>query len=472
MTRIKRGISVAWLAGAAVLATTSVPASAAPSAREAALEARLVQLESAVMELRAQLDAEKVARADAQAAAQSQIAVQQSAVAAAEKRVSTLETKPTAPVEGFRSGNTNIKLGGFIKTVATFSRWDDGDVAANALGRDFYLPQQIPIGGVRESTDNDVHAKHTRLWMNLATDLAGHTLKGYVETDFQTAAGTQGSERTTNGYNLALRRAYVQFDNLTVGQDWSTFQYVAALPESTDFVGVTEGTTFVREPLIRYSKTVGKGTMLHLGIENAETASATLGSAALVENDDDRMPDFTARLNHTGKFGEISLSGVVRQLAVDNGLNKATGFGWGLSGAGKLPIGKAGADLRFMLTYGKGLGRYVGLNFAPDAIYVPATNKLHEVGVLAGFAAVRLPINKAVRANIMGSFQSVDYPDGFAAGTFNAFNEKAWSISGNIFWTPAKGFDLGIEYRHGERGLVSGASGQLDRLEFAAKYSF
>jgi hypothetical protein len=32
--------------------------------------------------------------------------------------------------------------------------------------------------------------------------------------------------------------------------------------------------------------------------------------------------------------------------------------------------------------------------------------------------------------------------------------------------------DLGIEYRHGSRELVSGASGSLDRVEFAAKYNF
>jgi hypothetical protein len=41
-----------------------------------------------------------------------------------------------------------------------------------------------------------------------------------------------------------------------------------------------------------------------------------------------------------------------------------------------------------------------------------------------------------------------------------------------LFWSPVKGFDLGVEYRHGERILVSGANGQLDRVEFAAKYSF
>lgn len=229
-----------------------------------------------------------------------------------------------------------MKIGGFLKSVATFSRWSDGDAAANSLGRDFYLPQTIPVGGVRESTDNDFSAKQTRLWLNLETQVAGHTLKGYVETDFQTAAGTQGTERTTNGYDLALRRAYVQFDKLTVGQDWSTFQYVGALPESTDFVGPTEGTVFVRQPLIRYSIPAGKGLTLHVSAENPETSSANQGAPALIENDDDSMPDFAARLAYSGSFGELSLAGLVRQLAVDNGIIHDEAMGYGVSFGGKI----------------------------------------------------------------------------------------------------------------------------------------
>jgi hypothetical protein len=391
--------------------------------------------------------------------------------------VTTAAARPAAPPpqDGFTVGNgaTRLKIGGFLKTVATFSRWDDGDVAAGALGRDFYLPQQIPVGGTRESTDSDFNAKHTRIWLNLETQVAGHSLKGYVETDFQTASGTQGSERTTNGYNLALRRAYVQLDKLTVGQDWSTFQYVGALPESTDFVGTTEGTVFVRQPLVRYSLPVGKGMTLHVSAENGETASATLGSPALVENDDDSIPDFAARLNYAGSFGEVSLAGLVRQLSVDNGAVGDNRLGVGASLAGKLFLdAEKRHDARFMVTYGTGIGRYVGLNFAPDAIWVPGTTRLERVKTLAAMGAVKLGWTPTLRSTVMASYQNVKYPDGFAAGTFNAFNDTAWSVAGNLFWSPVKNVDLGIELRHGQRELVSGASGQLNRLEFAAKYNF
>lgn len=388
-------------------------------------------------------------------------------------KVAALGPQAAQPADGFRSGATTIKLGGFIKLVATNSRFSDGEVATNSLGRDFYLPQSIPTGGGPASRVQDFSAKQSRFWLNLSTDVAGHAVKGYVETDFQTSPGTQGSQRTTNGYNLTLRRAYLQVDKFTFGQDWSTFQYVGALPESTDFVGATEGTIFVRQPLIRYSAPLGDGLTLHASIENAESATATPGAPALVENGDDSIPDFAARITYAGQFGELSLAGLAREVRVDNAGNAAKAFGWGASVAGKIHLADdKSSDLRFMATYGSNIGRYVGLNFAPDAVFVPATGDLADVRVFAALAAARIALTRAVRVNIMGSYQSVDYDGSLPPVSLAAFNRKAWSAAANIFWTPVKSIDLGFEYRHGERELVGGANGRLDRFEFAAKYSF
>ena len=183
------------------------------------------------------------------------------------------------------------------------------------------------VPAARSTTNNDYSAKQTRLWLNLDTTLAGHSLKGYVETDFQTSAGTQGSERTTNGYNLALRGAYVKFDNLTVGQDWSTFQNAGALPETTDFIGTTEGSVFVRQPLVRFTKKLGDKASIQLAAENGETQSATGPALNTVENDQDKLPDMVARLNLTTKIGEFALAGIGRQLRVDAGAIKDTALG-------------------------------------------------------------------------------------------------------------------------------------------------
>ncbi len=466
---------IGLLAGVALLALTPVGAMA-QSSKQTEMEARLKALEESVGALRAELDAERARNAELK---QNQQQTEQK-VQAIQTAAATPPPPPPAPADGFKVGGTTVKLNGFIKTNAMFSRWDDGDVAGNTLGRDFYLPQSIPVGGVRESTDFDFSGKQTRVWLTTSTPIGKHKLGGHIEFDFQTAAGTQGSERTTNGYNLALRRGFITFDNLLAGQEWSNFQYTGALPESTDFVGVTEGTVFVRQPQVRYTKKLGENAALLFSVENPETATATPTSAALTEQDDDRIPDFTARLLLKPSFGELSLAGVVRQLSVDNGTLSARGTGWGISGAGKVPFGPDKRhNVSFMATYGSGIGRYVGLNFAPDAIvYVPTGGGLDlaKVKTFAGFAAARIGLTPNLRTNLMYSMQNVDYPTAYRPV---GANESAWSAAANIFWSPVKGFDIGAEYRHGVReiwvlsgGLPTTASGQLDRVEFAFKYSF
>lgn len=389
------------------------------------------------------------------------------------RRAEPSKAAPVPVAEGMRSGATTIRLGGFIKTVASNSRFSDGEVATNTLGRDFYLPQAIPTGGGAASRVQDFSAKQSRLWLNLSSEVAGHALKAYLETDFQTAAGSQGSQRTTNGYDLALRRAYLQLDRLTIGQDWTTFQFVGALPESTDFVGATEGTVFVRQPQIRYSMPLGSGLTLHAAIENAESGTAVQGAPALIEQGDDRLPDVALRLAWAGGFGEVSLAALVREVRVVDAGVATSRPGWGVSGAGRIILSAAKtSDLRFMATYGRNIGRYVGLNFAPDAVVRPGSAGLGDVGVLAGLAALRVGLTPALRANLIGSVQRVDYADALPSASLAAFNRTAWSVAANLFWSPVKQVDLGIELRHAERELVGGARGQLDRVEFAAKYGF
>ena len=98
---------------------------------------------------------------------------------------------------------------------------------------------------------------------------------------------------------------------------------------------------------------------------------------------------------------------------------------WGASLGGKIFLDQAKRyDVRFMATYGNGIGRYVGLNFAPDAIWVPGTSKLERVKNLAAMGAIRLGWTPTLRSTVMASFQNANYPGGFAVGT-GGFSEVA-----------------------------------------------
>jgi len=224
-----------------------------------------------------------------------------------------------------------------------------------------------------------------------------------------------------------------------------------------------------------------------VGIENPESALISAGSTTVLESGTDHLPDFTARLAYAGKRGELSLAGVVRQVrgettgsALVNNVSTAgatgagvTATGFGASLGGKLFLNdKKTSDVRFIATYGQNIGRYVGLNFAPDAVYDPASNRLTDVKVLAALASAHLAVAPQWRVNLMGSFQHVTYDSAIPVATLAGLNKSAWSAAANLFYSPVKQVDLGIEYRHGSRELVSGASGSLDRVEFAAKYNF
>jgi hypothetical protein len=119
------------------------------------------------------------------------------------------------------------------------------------------------------------------------------------------------------------------------------------------------------------------------------------------------MPDFAARLAIPAS-GRTLAGWLVRQVRVENAGVAARAGGWGVSAGGKLFLNEdKTADARFMVTYGRNIGRYVGLNFAPDAVYVPATGNSWNVPCAcrdrrgAGAAWQR-----ACAINLMGSYQS------------------------------------------------------------------
>ncbi len=130
---------IAGLLAASALALPGAAQAAGP--READLVARLERLEAEMAQLRADLQTAKTEAAQSAAAAQvaAQAAATQSEQAAS--KIAALEARPQAPSEGFRAGATTIKLGGYIKLIAANTRYSEGEVATNSLGRDFYLPQ-------------------------------------------------------------------------------------------------------------------------------------------------------------------------------------------------------------------------------------------------------------------------------------------------------------------------------------------
>ncbi len=166
-------------------------------------------------------------------------------------------------------------LTGYAKVDGMWTDTSDGELAENTPSRDFYVPGATPIGQPDEGTDFDAHAKQTRINFGTDTLLAGgDKLSTRFEIDFFGSA--TGNQRVTNTYAPVLRHAYVQWREWLVGQTWSNFQDVAALPDSVDFIGSTDGTVFVRQPQVRYTK-----GGFSVAVENPQTTMTPFGGPAI-----------------------------------------------------------------------------------------------------------------------------------------------------------------------------------------------
>ena len=360
-------------------------------------------------------------------------------------------------------GGTTYKFGGYAKFDAMFTDYSSSATPdGNSLMRQFYYAPQIPLDVPGTSADDitaDFQARETRINFRADTKTAGgDSVTAFIEMDFFTHG--DGNEVVSNSYSPRLRHAFVKYNNWTFGQTWSTFQDVAALPEALDFVGPAESTTFVRQAMVRY--TTGN---LELAAENPQTFVA--GGT----RDRSTIPDLIGR--YTFKMdggGYVKVAALLRNLKIqDTGSgSQEDDTGFGVSASAKIPFGD-GADFRAMVTYGDGVGRYVGLGFVPDG-YIDASGGIATAEVVAAFVAVRLPMANGWRSNIMYGMTDIDYDNDAQAGA--AANDTGSSIHINLIKNVLPKLDVGAEIMYGEREVIGGAKGDFTRFQFSAKYAF
>lgn len=451
-------IQPAARAGALLLAAALAPAAAiaqTPGAsatpREQALEARVTELERMVREL--------LAKQAAPAATTATPAPAAPAPGAA---------PPPPPIQATTISpagwpGTRFSYGGFIKLEAVATGTDGGELPDGGTARLLYVPSATPVGSADEGTDLDATAQFSRFWFSADSAMPdGTPLKGYLEFDLFGSA--LGAEATTNTYGVTLRHAYASWGPWLAGQTWSNFQDPASLVDTIDLIGATDGTVFVRQAQLRY--TTGPWAF---SLENPETTVGSFrGNGARLSSDDNRLPDVTARWTRKGDWGHLSVAGLLRELRHETttGIDDASA-GYGLSITGRRVIGGAD-DLRFGLTAGRGISRYVGLGIGPDAL-LDARNGLEAVDMVAGFAGVRHVFNPKLRGNLYGSLARFDNE---TATSGTGATEKVGSIAANLVYSPYPKLDIGIEGRLGRRWLESGAEGDLARLHFHVKYAF
>ena len=187
-----------------------------------------------------------------------------------------------------------------------------------------------------------------------------------------------------------------------------------------------------------------------------------------METDDASLPDFNVKYTHKADWGHLAIAGLVRKLTYKTESYDADKSAYGVSFSGRFNMGKN--NFKFMLNQGAGLGRYVGLNISHGGV-LTEDNNIDTIDSTSGFAAYQHHLNDQFRSTVMYSFIDIDNDTDLLNLTGNP-TKSSMSYSANLLYSPEKKLTFGIELKHAQREVESGVDGDINRIQFSAKYAF
>ena len=370
------------------------------------------------------------------------------------------------PVREGATPGPSIKLGGRIKVDGIYNSRSTNYGSYNNQSDLSFAVGNIPLDGKWKQNKVNFSARETRLWVTAQVPTAAQTLGAYVEMDFS-SADDSGNEKVSNSYVPRLRHAYVDYGDFTAGQTWTTFMNVSAFPDMND-TGGPAGIINVRQPMLRYHHDL-EWVRVYLALEQPESA-LSLPSGARSSFDDDLVPDMVGKLEFSGDWGNWSLAGLARQLRIVDG-GAHTAWGGAVSASGRINVFDSD-NVRFALSYGNALGRYLSLNADDDAV-LDVDHGIHLTEMFGAYVSYQHWWSEALRSSLtLGYSRSHHAADVSQFAYLAEVNETLFSSHINLIWNLTTAASVGLEWIHGERRLWNDRKGSLDRLQFTSMFRF
>jgi hypothetical protein len=339
---------------------------------------------------------------------------------------------------------TCLQIGGFVRFEATevFNRHGDDD-AANSYGM----------------------RTRARVWFDARTDTEYGALRTFIRLQFQRESGSPGTPGQSTGFDgddYLYDQAFVQFAGLTAGVTDSFWDFK---PYPTFAIPFVSDRTL---PLIAYTAKFGD-VSASVSAEDrtyryrdATNASPNAGTEA---------PDIVANIRVKQGWGEAQISGVASYINPKKGFADSVGgvpnggvggdneWGWGVQGGVKLNLPTAstsdgkGDFLWGQAGYVDGAGlSYVGLGdanvgsgrtqnitaFNPQRDYILINGDTEKTKAFNANLGALHYWSPQWRSALQGTYVDVNYRK------LNA-DWSAWSVAGNLIWTPVKKLDIGAE---------------------------
>ncbi len=349
------------------------------------------------------------------------------------------------PEDGFRMGAFTFKPGGRIKLDVIRDFKPIGSEEA-------FDTRTIPVDG-SEGTNSTLHAKESRLNLDIRGDVEGQQLRMYVETDF-----------FSSGSGLRLRHAYGSYGALLAGQTWSTFVDEDNMPRTIDFESPTAFAS-IRQALVRWTETVRDGLIWSVAVEDNKS------NITIPENIPGKaeylMPDIVTKFRFNFDRAHVSTAAFVgaSRFRPTEGDEVDTVTLWGAMVSAKLNL-FANDSIYGVVTVGEGIGRYRGgITAVPDE-----RGRLHPVGGVAFMGGYEHFWNERLSSNAVYSIADTSDEPFYDADInkqldYGAVNLLYWFL-GDRAWT-------GIEYLYGRRQVFGdeNADGTSHRIQYAVRFN-
>ena len=348
----------------------------------------------------------------------------------------------TPPIDGFVVGGFVFKPGGRVKLDII----RDFDPIGS---EDSFDPRTIPVDD-SEGGNSNLHAKETRLTLDIRGPVEGRELRMYVETDFYGSSAV-----------LRLRQAYGSWGGLLAGQTWSTFVDENNFPNTIDFESPMAFPS-IRQAQLRWTQNVGKSVQWSAAIEdNKSTITPPAGVPGKAEYP---YPDFVGRIRYQASrwhFFASAFTGQARFRPTQGDVDNETLWGTLFSSRFKT----YGKDYIYgQLTTGAGVGRYrSGITAVPDA-----NNQLHAPEGFALVVGTEHYWVPQLSSHVVFARAAIDEKSFYASDLNKTLDYTAVNL---LYWFLPDRAWAGVEYLHGRREVMGGQEGDANRLQFAVRFN-
>jgi hypothetical protein len=345
------------------------------------------------------------------------------------------------PADGFSIGGFKFKLGGRIKLDVIH----DFDPIGST---DTFDPRTIPIPQ-DEGTDLRVHARETRLNLDIRGPAEGRELRLFVEGDF-----------LGSGNAFRLRHAFGAYGGLLAGQTWSTFMDEDVIPNTID-VESPVAYAFIRQGQVRWTQKLAPRLSWSIALE--DNASAIVPPAGVPGKEEGPVPDLVTHFRWVQGRGHVQVSGFLGRARFRPEAGEPDDVTlWGVSITGKtLTVGKDYVYAIF--TFGDGVGRYRsgGETAAPDE-----SGQLHALAVNALTAGYQHQWSDRATSHAVYAVANGD--NAFAPPTLT--RRLDYAAVNFLYWFLKDRAYAGVEYLHGRHELETHESATANRLQLAVRF--